>query len=168
MEPEVERAMRLPKHAEPLVNAAESTKIDDHATRQMRRRARRAEGKAARNRRPTKAAVVDTQAREEAGLAVAPVEAPAESQVEATIAAPVEFSSPLSQDAPAPVPSNRALVSRPSSLLERLFGGWLLRRPARIARCDPDALNEQMLVLRTELALVQRRLDRIIAATASG
>jgi hypothetical protein len=32
--------------------------------------------------------------------------------------------------------------------------------------CDPDGLTEQMPILRTELALVQARLDRIIAASS--
>jgi len=159
--------MRLPKYDEPLVTSGESIEIDDHATRQMRRRARRAEAKAERGRRPAKAPVAVANAREDA-VAVTTVEAPIEMSIEASVAVPVQLSPPPSEDVPAPLPSNRALVMRPARLLERLFGGWLLRRPGNIARSDPDALTEQMLVLRTELALVQSRLDRIIAATGSG
>jgi hypothetical protein len=156
--------MRLPRHAEPLVTEAiESGEVDSYATRQMRRRARRAEAKAGRS-RPARALYEAAKAQEEAAFDVAPVEVP----VEASIASPSEASPQPVTEAAVPLPSNRALVRRPSGLIDRLFGGWLLRRPARVARCDPNTLTEQMLVLRTELALVQSRLDKIIAATASG
>jgi hypothetical protein len=156
--------MRLPRHAEPLVTEAVESEVDSYATRQMRRRARRAEAKAGRSRRPATTLYEAAKPQEEAALAVATVEVP----VEASVASPIETSPQPVTEAAVPLPSNRALVRRPSGLIDRLFGGWLLRRPAKVARCDPNTLTGQMLVLRTELALVQSRLDKIIAATESG
>lgn len=173
-EPEVERALSLPNRIEPLViDTMEGMEVDDHATRQMRRRARRAEARAGRSRRPVKQPAVAEIVREEPMLSVqalveVPIEAPTLAPIELSAAAPVETAFQSVAEAPSPLPTNRALIRRPARLLERLFGGWLLRRPAQVAHRDPDALTEQMLVLRTELALVQSRLDKIIAATGAG
>lgn len=209
-EPEVERALRLPKNAEQLVvdPAMDADfEVECYATRQMRRRAKRAETKATRRRGVpivpvTVSEDVEEQAEIIAPLQQEPVEAsiepiaemierigegPADDSVDSLaealakvraeaalivqtepVAAPVPMAAPLPIEAAetAPLPSSRALVKQPSGLLARLFGGWW-RRPAKLERRDPDALTEQMLVLRTELALVQMRLDRIIKATSA-
>lgn len=197
-EPEVERAMRLPKIEEPLVvdPAVEADfEVECYATRQMRRRAKRAEAKATRRRGvPIAPETVATTVEEEAVAAPiepiaemierigeAPIDSSADSLAEALakvraevaliaepVAAPVPTAAPSPTEAAetAPLPNSRALVKQPSGLLARIFGGWW-RKPAKLERRDPDALTEQMLVLRTELALVQMRLDRIIKATSA-
>lgn len=208
-EPEVERALRLPKIEEPLVvDAAVDAdfEVECYATRQMRRRAKRAEAKATRRRGvpvipEAVAATVEEKAELVASLPeegkAAPIEpiaemierigeAPADSSVdslaealakvraevalitEPPLAEPIPTVEPASIEAAetAPLPSSRALVKQPAGLLARIFGGWW-RQPAKLERRDPDALTEQMLVLRTELALVQMRLDRIIKATSA-
>jgi hypothetical protein len=96
-----------------------------------------------------------------AALAEALARTRGETSVEASCPAPAEF-----PDA-SPLPSSQALAKRPSGLLARLFGGLIPRKSAKLERRDPDALTEQMLVLRTELALVQMRLDRMIAASSA-
>jgi len=202
--------MRLPVTAEPLVvdPAIEPDfEVECYATRQMRRRARRAEAKAARRRGEPVAPIVIAEAvgrevdfvavREDeqaaaviepiaemvAAIAEAPVDTSVDSLVEAlakvraelapvaepALAAdpePVADAASVEAALAAPLPTSRALARQPSGFLARVFGGWW-RKPDRLARRDPDALTEQMLVLRTEIALVQMRLDRIIAATSA-
>lgn len=188
--------MRLRTMAEPLVvNTAEEANIevDCYATRQMRRRAQRAEAKAAR-RSGSPGSVVVAEARKEAAEPVnvpdellaeihteTPTEPPSEMPVHEAAAAMAEalartrgetsveapYPAPAEMAVASPLPGSRALVKRPSGFLARLFGGLIPRKPAKLERRDPDALTEQMLVLRTELALVQMRLDRMIAASSA-
>ncbi|MBW8755608.1 MAG: hypothetical protein JF595_15965 [Sphingomonadales bacterium] len=200
----MERALRLPQVDEPLVtDLAEDIASGSYVTRQMRRKARRAEAKAARRRGMQLAADLpevepaceaETEPQQDAWLAStaeeveAQPEAPwitaipqaAEFEHEAPWAAITEAAE-MERDAPAALPAiepaqaapllrSRALARPPSGLAARL-GAWFARlvpRPAAaLERRDPDALAEQMLVLRTELALVQMRLDRMIAATSA-
>jgi hypothetical protein len=159
----VERAMRLPQLAEPLVtDRPEDGATEDYATRQMRRRARRAQAKATR-RCPANVRAATSEAEQ-----VAPVVTVAEPLLETAVKALCESCAPALAEpaAAAPLPNNRGLSKRRDGLLKRFFDGWLDRRPAKLMRRDPDVLAEQMLILRTEQALVQSRLDRIIAASS--
>lgn len=184
--------MRLPEMAEPLVVDPfmdADDEVECYATRQMRRRARRAEAKAARRRGLPAAPAIVAEAveevvdfvasREEARIeapiepiADTPVDTSVDSLVEALAKARAETASipgpvAIEEAEATPLPNNRALAKRPSGFLARLFGGWTLRRSPNLERRDPDPLTEQMLVLRTELALVQMRLDRIIKAASA-
>lgn len=202
--------MRLPKIEEALVvDAAVDAdfEVECYATRQMRRRAKRAEAKSTRRRGvPVIPEAVPATVEEEAELVALPQEeaaavpiepiaemierigeAPADTSVDSLAealakvraeAALIEEPRPVAQPVPtvapvpiepaemAPLPSSRALTKPASGLLARILGRWW-RKPAKLERRDPDALTEQMLVLRTELALVQMRLDRIIKATSA-
>ncbi|MBV1687251.1 hypothetical protein KRR38_06075 [Novosphingobium sp. G106] len=209
-EPEVERALRLPNTEEPLVidPALESDlEVECYATRQMRRRAKRAEAKAARRRGVPTIPETVTETVEEAAdsraaqheeptaasiepiaemierIGETPIDTSVDSLAEALAkvraeVAPAEAPEPVAEPAltvdpvpieaaeTAPLPSSRALTKQPSGVLARIFSGWW-RGSTKLERRDPDALTEQMLVLRTELALVQMRLDRMIKAASS-
>jgi hypothetical protein len=192
--------MRLPQADEPLVtDLAEDIASGSYATRQMRRKARRAEAKAARRRGMAFAADLPeaepacaAEPQQDAWLASGPVEAQPEAPWITAIPQAAEFereapwsaipeAAEMKREAPAalpaiepaeaaPLPRNRALTRHPSGLAARL-GAWFARLvPRKAAQLDhyaPDALAEQMLILRTELALVQMRLDRMIAATSA-
>jgi hypothetical protein len=134
-EPEVERALRLPKMGEPLViPAAEKAKLN----REARRKSRRTETQT-------------TRAKE-------------------TVAVPIQVPPVAEKDLEmAPLPRGRALVKPRTGLVARLdawFSRLVPRRRAFAPGVSQEALSEQMLALRTELALVQGRLDRMIAAVS--
>lgn len=139
-EPEVERAMKLPSFSEPLVTAESSS------TRQLRRKARRAEAKSTKRK----------------GVAVT-------YQTAAKVDPLPETPQPETQ----PLPRNRALARQPSGVMAKL-NAWFARLvpvraarpPASFDRCTPEALAEQMAALRAELAQVQGRLDRMISAVS--
>lgn len=133
--------MKLSGSFEPLVTVKSS------ATRQARRKARRAEAKTAK--RTGKAVAYE----------VAPAKAP-----------PVPAQAMPASSAEAPLPRGRALALPATGLLARV-DAWFVRliaraAPARAPAVSQEALAEQMLALRSELALVQGRLDRMIKAVS--
>lgn len=73
-------------------------------------------------------------------------------------------SPPLDDDAP--LPRHRSLARQPTGLVGRV-GAWFARlipRRSTAPMVSQQAMTDQMVALRSELAMVQGRLERMIAA----
>lgn len=68
----------------------------------------------------------------------------------------------------APLPRSQALAKPPSGMLARVEAWFsrLIPRKRQPASVPQEALAQQMIALRSELAMVQNRLDRVIKAVS--